>query len=82
MIVSAANFAEKLGEKETSKGFKNMSATLNHEVDRLQSLQKYNNHIRSEEIELAIEEKSKLEKLINGATVRMDAIQLIQKGSF
>ena len=59
-----------------------MSATLNHEVDRLQSLQEHNNHIRPEEIELAIEEKSKLEQLINGATVRMDAIQLIQKGSF
>ena len=57
-----------------------MEKQLNHEIERLESLQKKNNHIRPEEIDLAKNEKAALETLIDNATVRMDAIQLIEKG--
>lgn len=80
MITSATKHAEELGVREIFFGVKKMETQLNHELERLEALQQKNNHIRPEEIELARSEKSALEKLMNNATVRMDAIQLIQKG--
>lgn len=79
MIASAVKQVEQLGEDQKIKALKQMDAKLNHEIDRLELLQRKNKHIRPEEMLLALKEKSALAQKIKAATVRMDAIQLIQK---
>ena len=80
MIKSAAKYAEELGSHEIFHGLKKMEGQLNHEIERLEFLHEKNSNIRREEIELAIDEKNTLASLIQSASVRMDAVQLIQKG--
>lgn len=82
MIVSATNFAEALGATEISNGLQRMNLTLDHEIGRLKSLQNKNKHIRPEEIGIALEEQTTLSSLIRNARIRLDALQLIQKGNF
>ena len=79
MISSASKIAKDLGEKEIAKGFKRMTLKLDHEITRLKTLQTRNKDIRSEEIEMAIEERSTLASLIENARIRLDAVQLIRK---
>lgn len=79
MISSATEIATELGEKEITKGLQRMKLKLNHEIDRLTALQKKNNHIRTDEIQTAIEERTSLSKLIKNARIRLDALQLIRK---
>jgi ATP-dependent helicase HepA len=80
MISSARKYAEALGATEITRGLKKMNSTLDHEIERLKSLQKKNNNIRPEEIRIAVEEQATLEALIRDARIRLDALQLIQKG--
>ncbi len=80
-MVSAANeIAEHRGAIEVSRGFTKMKLTLNHEIGRLKTLQKKNSHIRPEEIHTAEKERDLLSELIKDAGIRLDSIQLIQKG--
>ena len=79
MISSATKIAKGMGENEITKGLQRMKLTLNHEIDRLTALQKRNKHIRPDEIQTAIEERSALSTMINNARVRLDAMQLIRK---
>ena len=82
-MVSAANkFAEDLAELEIARGLRRMNLTMNHEIDRLHSLKGKNSHIRPDEIRLANEQQERLKELIMAARIRLDAVQLIQKGSF
>jgi ATP-dependent helicase HepA len=59
-----------------------MNRTLNHEIDRLKSLQEKNKHIRPEEIQIAVEERSHLSAIISNARIRLDALLLVRKGEF
>lgn len=79
MISSASKIAEELAEQEITKGLKRMTVTLDHEINRLTALQKKNKHIRPDEIQAAMEERSTLSALIKKARVRLDAVQLIRK---
>ena len=79
MISSASKIAKDLGEKEIAKGLQRMKLKLNHEIERLTTLQKKNKHIRPEEIQIAQEERTHLEALIKNARLRLDAMQLIRK---
>ncbi|MEO5787512.1 RNA polymerase-associated protein RapA [Gelidibacter sp.] len=79
MISSASKIAKELGEKEIAKGLQQMTLKLDHEIERLKTLKTKNKDIRTEEIELAIEERAILETLIKNARVRLDALQLIRK---
>ena len=79
MISKATQIAEKQGAKEKTKGLRLMNLTLNHEIERLKTLQTKNKNIRPEEIQIALSEKLTLETLIKNARIRMDAIQLIIK---
>ncbi|MEO9801726.1 MAG: RNA polymerase-associated protein RapA [Reichenbachiella sp.] len=81
MISAAAAIAETLSKKEIAKGLKKMELTLDHEIDRLQVLHKNDKHIRPEEIELAMKERTTLTTLIKDARIRIDALLLIQKGA-
>ncbi|WP_026450044.1 RNA polymerase-associated protein RapA [Aequorivita capsosiphonis] len=79
MISSATEIAKKLGEKELTKALQRMNLKLNHEIERLSALQKKNKHIRTEEIQIAIDERETLSSLIKKARIRLDALQLIRK---
>ena len=79
MITCATNIATVMGEIEIEKGLHRMDATLNHELERLVSLQKKNKHVRTEEIQLAMEERTILSGIIKKARVRLDAMQLIRE---
>jgi len=79
MINAATKIAEKLSTKEIVKGLHRMNLTLNHEIERLKTLQIKNKNIRQEEIQTALYEQNTLTTLIKNARIRMDAIQLIIK---
>jgi len=79
MIKAATEIAKKQRIEEIANGLNRMNMTLNHEIDRLKILQKKNNNIRPEEIQIALKEQAELTSLIKNAQVRMDAIQLIRK---
>lgn len=79
MISATTKLAEQQGLKEIAKGLQNMNRRLNHEIDRLKTLQKKNKDIRSEEIQIADNQRGALAKLIQNARLRMDALQLILK---
>lgn len=78
MIDAATEIAEDLGSIEISNGLRKMNRTLDHEIARLKSLQQKNDNIRQEEIALALAEQAELERLIQEANLRLDAVQLIQ----
>lgn len=79
MITNSTKIAKVRAEKEVAKALQRMKLKLNHEINRLMALQKKNNNIRPEEIETAIEERTVLENLIKGASVRLDALLLIRQ---
>ncbi len=82
MIIAATKCAEALGAKEVATGLQKMNLILDHEIERLKSLQKKNNNIRPDEILTALQEQTSLASLIQNARIRFDAIQLIRKGKF
>jgi len=77
MISAATKIAKEQSSKEIAKGLQTMNLTLNHEIDRLKTLQTKNKNIRLAEIESAIEEQTILASLIKNARVRMDGMQVI-----
>jgi len=79
MIATATKIAEQQRKEEMASGLKRMNLTLNHEIERLKTLQNKNKNIRPEEIQLALDEQLTLTALIKDARVRMDAIQLVRK---
>jgi ATP-dependent helicase HepA len=78
MIDAASEFAEQLGALEASRAMGKMERTLHHEIARLKALQEKNQNIRTEEIALAEAEQAALAESIQGARLRLDAVQLIQ----
>jgi ATP-dependent helicase HepA len=82
MISAATKYAEALGAQEMKAGLQRMNLILDHEIERLKSLQMKNNNIRPEEILIAQQDKASLASLIGNARIRLDALQLIRKGKF
>ncbi|MFK7969863.1 MAG: SNF2-related protein [Bacteroidia bacterium] len=80
MITAATSIAGILGAAKISNGLERMRQTTDHEISRLISLQKKNKHIRPEEIQIALDAQEKLAALIGDAHIRLDGLQLIQKG--
>lgn len=78
MMAAATKIADEWSSIERATGLQRMNRTLNHEIERLKSLQKTNKNIRPEEIKIAVDEQITLTSLIENARVRMDAIQLIR----
>ena len=79
MIAAATKIVEEQSSNEIAKGLHRINLTLNHEIERLKTLQIKNKNIRPEEIQIALEEQLALASLIKNARVRMDGIQLIIK---
>jgi len=65
-----------------TKARREMTTQLEAEIHRLQELQKVNRSVRAEEIELLREQLRELNDLMTGARLRLDAIRLIQRGSW
>lgn len=59
---------------------RDMGARLDHEIARLRELQKVNRSVRAEEIDLLVEQKASLDRRIENARLRLDAIRLVQRG--
>ncbi|MCU0786813.1 MAG: RNA polymerase-associated protein RapA [Verrucomicrobia bacterium] len=57
-----------------------MSAQLDREITRLEALRKVNRSVRPEEIQLLVEQRSKLARHLTDARLRLDAIRLIHRG--
>lgn len=57
-----------------------MNRQLGHEVERLQILRQVNDHVRTEEIELAQIHQRELATAINKSRLRLDCLRLIWKG--
>jgi ATP-dependent helicase HepA len=78
MISAAQKIADDLGQREIKRGLERMRTSLDHEINRLETLQKRNKDIRPDEIQAAMEERNLLSSLIRQARVRLDAVQLIR----
>jgi ATP-dependent helicase HepA len=59
---------------------KEMAAQLDHEILRLKELQKVNRSVRTEEIDLLLQQRSALDQHLAAARLRLDSIRLIQRG--
>lgn len=57
-----------------------MGAQLNHEIDRLRELQKVNRSVRAEEIDRLVDQKANLDRHLENARLRLDAVRLIRRG--
>lgn len=80
MIDAATATAEGLAQQVIAQGLHHMQTTLDAELTRLQALQRKNNHVREEEVALALAEKARLGELIEGARVRLDAVMVVRRG--
>ncbi len=57
-----------------------LTAQLDHEIERLRQLQKVNRSVRNEEVDLLLREKEALDHYVAGAHLRLDAVRLILRG--
>lgn len=80
MLQAASQIAEIRAQTKIQSGLRKMKASLDHEIDRLKSLQKKNNHVRPEEVKMAEEVRLEMSSLIREARIRLDGVMLIQKG--
>ncbi|MEO1416922.1 MAG: RNA polymerase-associated protein RapA [Bacteroidota bacterium] len=78
MISAATDLAELRAASHIMQGIRKMQHRLDHEINRLKSLQAVNQHIRPQEILFAEQSKGQLKDLIQDAHIRLDALQLIQ----
>jgi ATP-dependent helicase HepA len=59
---------------------KEMALQLDHEITRLKELQRVNRSVRSEEVDLLVQERSDLQKCLGEARLRLDCLRVIQRG--
>jgi ATP-dependent helicase HepA len=81
MEKKARAHAQKKAQVLIAEASRDMGKRLQAEIDRLLALQEVNHHIRADEIRLAREQKEQLSTAIEEATLRLDAVRLIYKGS-
>ena len=80
MFEAATKLAETQAESLRQSALKEMNHLLGHEVQRLQTLQKVNDHIRPQEIELAKIQQKELATALHQSRLRLDSVRLIWKG--
>ncbi|MBG87402.1 MAG: RNA polymerase-associated protein RapA [Verrucomicrobiales bacterium] len=80
MLEAANRFAETQASGIRSAKLKSMNHLIEHEITRLQTLAKVNDHVRPEEIELATKQKQELCDALENARLRLDSIRMIWKG--
>ncbi|HEX5219183.1 MAG TPA: RNA polymerase-associated protein RapA [Verrucomicrobiae bacterium] len=80
MLEQAAKLAETQAAALRNAALNQMNHLLGHEVQRLENLQRVNDHVRPEEIELAKAQQTELTNAIQQSRLRLDALRLIWKG--
>ncbi|MGC3958410.1 MAG: RNA polymerase-associated protein RapA [Verrucomicrobiota bacterium] len=80
MIQSATELAETRATGFRQEALQAMKLLLGHEVQRLQTLQQVNNHIRPEEIKLAQSQQAELATVLQQSRLRLDSMRLLWKG--
>ncbi len=80
MFQTATQLAENQAGGLRELALKEMNHLLGHEVQRLQTLAKVNNHIRPEEIRLAQAQQAELGTTLQHSRLRLDSLRLIWKG--
>lgn len=78
------DFATKLAETHAAmlrqSALKEMNGLLAHEVQRLQTLMRVNDHVRPQEIQLVQAQQNELAIVLQQSRLRLDALRLIWKG--
>ncbi len=76
--------AEKLAESRATilrhSASNEMHKLLGHEVHRLQKLAQVNDHVRPQEIQLALAQQEKLAATLKASRLRLDSLRLIWQG--
>ena len=77
MLAAAQAIATKQLPALMQRATKEMSAHLDAEIERLETLRSINDHVRPEEIDLLRQQKSALTAAIATARLRLDSLRLI-----
>jgi ATP-dependent helicase HepA len=80
MFQAAARLAETRAAALRESALKEMNCLLGHEVERLQTLARVNDHVRPQEIRLARAEQEELATTLKESRLRLDSVRLIWKG--
>ena len=80
MFQRAATLAETKAAAVRESALKEMNSLLGHEVERLQTLARVNDHVRPQEIRLAQAEQEELATALQQSRLRLDSLRLIWKG--
>ena len=80
LLAAAAALAGKRVGRLVDEARRAMAGQLQHEITRLQELQKVNRSVRPDEIELLVQQRDALDEYLSAARLRLDAVRLIQRG--
>lgn len=80
MLAGASETATKMADHIIQSSTAETAATFQREISRMESLQKINNNVRDSEIEAAQTHQAVVEKAIQQARLRLDAVRLIWRG--
>jgi ATP-dependent helicase HepA len=80
MLQKAATLAEAHATALRQNSLAEMNRLLGHEVQRLQTLARVNDHIRPQEIKMAQARRDELASVLQQSRLRLDALRLIWKG--
>ena len=80
MFQAASRLAETRAVALRETALNEMNHLLGHEVQRLQILQRVNDHVRPQEIELAQAQQRQLNASLQESRLRLDALRLIWEG--
>jgi ATP-dependent helicase HepA len=81
MLQTAARLAETKAAALRHSALDEMNHLLGHEVERLQTLARVNDHVRPQEIKLAQAQQAELATTLQQSRLRLDSLRLIWKGS-
>ena len=81
MLSAAEKLAEIRAVSLRASALKEMNHLLGHEAQRLQTLAQVNDHIRPQEIQLAVTQQQDLASALQQSRLRLDCLRLIWKGS-
>ncbi len=77
MVKQSENLANQQAPEILAGALEKTKVTLTKEIDRLQALARVNPNIRSEEIEFFEQQLAALIKVLNSASLRLDAVRVI-----
>jgi ATP-dependent helicase HepA len=80
MIRTASQWADARAASLRQSALEAMNQLLGHEVERLQTLARVNDHVRPQEIRLAQAQQSELANVLQQSRLRLDSLRLIWQG--